>query len=73
MKAWPHDWAVFLTPMSYNKAEKCPVSGKPKLIGTFSKRPEYAEIEDLLTRQSFRSTNLWSYHSMPRLTFDLIE
>ena len=48
LRAWPNDWAVFLTPMPYDTADD---GGEAKLIGTFSKRPEYAEMDALLLQK----------------------
>jgi hypothetical protein len=45
LRAWPHDWAAFWTPMPYDNDND---GRRPRLIGTFSKRPEYDELDSLL-------------------------
>ena len=40
LKAWPHDWSVFLTPMKGVKDSR--------LIGEFVSRPEYSQIDELV-------------------------
>lgn len=40
LRSWPHDWNLFWAPL-----EK---SSLPQFIGSFSKRPEYSEMDDLL-------------------------
>ncbi len=49
LKAWPCDWCVYYTPLPQpGSATKPP----PKLLGTFTERPEYSQIEDL-TRKGY--------------------
>ena len=49
LKVWPHDWCVFLTPITYgnnNSQEKA--NQQAQLLGTFAQRPEYSQMEELL-------------------------
>ena len=50
LKVWPHDWCVFLTPITYgnnNSQEKA--NQQAQLLGTFAQRPEYSQMEELLS------------------------
>lgn len=49
LKAWPCDWCVYYTPLPQPGSTSKP---PPKLLGTFSERPEYSQIE-ALTRKGY--------------------
>jgi hypothetical protein len=45
LRAWPCDWCVYVTPLPQPGSD---APTNPRLLGTFSKRPEYSEIERVL-------------------------
>ena len=56
LKEYGQDWAVFLTPMPYEKDVMDKAGGEysnvqAKLIGTFPNRPEYKELDTLLLQK----------------------
>jgi len=50
LKVWPHDWCVFLTPITYNNNNNNDeeVAPKARLLGSFQQRPDYHQMEDLV-------------------------
>ena len=56
IKEYGKDWAVFLTPMPYEKDVMDKAGGEysnvqAKLIGKFPNRPEYKELDTLLLQK----------------------
>mmetsp|Transcript_16659 Transcript_16659/g.24629 ORF Transcript_16659/g.24629 Transcript_16659/m.24629 type:complete len:276 (+) Transcript_16659:68-895(+) len=47
LRTWDQEWVVFLTPMPYESIKE-----GPKVIGTFTERPTYSEIDALLVSTS---------------------
>jgi len=47
LKAWPHDWSLYWTPLPQPGTSEEP---EPQLLGTFPDRPEYAVMEKLLLK-----------------------
>ena len=48
LKVWPFDWCVYFTPLP-QPGSKAPTEA-PRLLGTFSQRPDYSEIERLVIK-----------------------